>query len=256
MEGLDFFGNLGPGWADLVEILVVAVLLYRVLLFLSRTRALQILFGVVVLILIYWGARLFDLNLLETILETVVQYGAIAALVVFQPELRDALDRMGSGTRVARLFRPMAHVRTAEEIVKATVEMGESRIGAIIAVEGRVNLDRYGEIGLRLDARASTQLIISIFTPRGPVHDGGVIVSGDQLKFAGAIFPLSRHMDILSPLGTRHSAALGLSEETDATVVVVSEETGTISLALNGLLERDVSPERVREVLMEQAGGA
>lgn len=246
---MDGLGDLTPGWADLVEILVVAVLTYRVLLFLSGTRALQILVGVVVLILIYLGSRLFDLSLLATLLETSVQYGAIAALVVFQPELREALDRMGRGARVVQLLRPMTSPRTAEEVLKAATELARSRTGAIIAIQGRAGLDRYGDLGLKLDARVSADVIASVFASGSPLHDGAVIVSGDQIRFARAILPLSGRLVDGSPLGTRHRAALGLSEETDARVVVVSEETGRMSLAVGGALERDVAPERVREVL-------
>ncbi|MCG6957293.1 MAG: diadenylate cyclase CdaA [Gemmatimonadetes bacterium] len=239
---------LKPGWTDLVEILVVAFLLYRLLLVLHRTRAMQILLGVVLLGLFYGLSRLLDLILIRTILEKFFQYGAIAALVVFQPELRAGLARLGR-SRMMRVFQRLEGSRVADEILEAVQRLSRARIGAIIAVEQDVGLDEYAETGSAVDARVSADMITTIFTPYSPLHDGAILISGDVIRTAGAILPLTQSSVSDRSLGTRHRAALGLSEETDAVVIVVSEETAQVSLALGGRLERDVDPDRLRKVL-------
>jgi diadenylate cyclase len=239
---------LMPGWGDLVEILVVAFLLYRVLVLIQRTRAMQILLGVVLLGFLYAGARLLDFFLLRKILETFFQYGAIAALVVFQPELRAALARLGQ-SRMIRVFQRMEGSRVADEIAEAVSRLSRGRIGAIIAVEREVGLDEYAETGSPVEARVSAEMLATIFTPNSPLHDGAVLVSGDLIRTAGAILPLTQSSLSDRSLGTRHRAALGLSEETDAVVIVVSEETARVSVAIAGRLERDVDPEKLRQIL-------
>ncbi|MGD8321021.1 MAG: diadenylate cyclase CdaA [Gemmatimonadota bacterium] len=239
---------LRPGWTDLLEILLVAFLLYRILLVIQRTRAMQILLGLVLLAFIYGVARLLDLILIRTLLETFFQYGAIAALVVFQPELRAALARLGR-SRMMRMFQRLEGSRVADEIVDAVQRLSRSRVGAIIAVEQDVGLDEYAETGSPVAARVSAEMIATIFTPYSPLHDGAIIISGDVIQTAGAILPLTQSTVPDRSLGTRHRAALGLSEETDAVVIVVSEETARVSVAISGRLERDVDPERLREIL-------
>jgi diadenylate cyclase len=244
-ENLQF---LAPGWTDLLEILIVAFLLYRLLLVVQRTRAMQILLGLVLLALGYGLARLLDLILIRTILETLFQYGAIAALVVFQPELRAALARLGQ-SRMIRAFQRMEGSRVADEIVEAVQRLSRARVGAIIAVQQEVGLDEYAATGSAVEARVSAEMLMTIFTPYSPLHDGAVLIRGDVILSAGAILPLTQSSVVDRSLGTRHRAALGLSEETDAVVLVVSEETSKISLALSGRLERGVEPERLRQIL-------
>lgn len=251
LEGLPF---LRPGWTDLLEILFVAFLLYRVLLILQRTRAMQIMLGVVLLASLYGVARLFDLILIRTLLEAAFQYGAIAILVVFQPELRAALARLGQ-SRMMQAFRRMEGSRVAEEIVEALDRLSRNRHGAIIAVEQEVGLGEYAETGSRVDAAVTSAMLTTIFQPNSPLHDGAVLVQGDIIRTAGAILPLTQTSVKDRSLGTRHRAALGLSEETDAIVLVVSEETAQISVALGGRLERDVNPDRLRTIL-EGAGAS
>ena len=240
---------LTPGWTDLVEILIVAFLLYKVLLVIQRTRAMQIMLGVALLGFVYGLARLLDLILIRRLLEASFAYGAIAALVVFQPELRSALARLGR-SRMIRVFRPLEGVRAAEEVVEAALRLARARHGAIIAIERDVGLDEYAETGSVVDARVSAEMLATIFTPYSPLHDGAVLITGDQIKTAGAILPLTQASVRDRSLGTRHRAALGLSEETDALVIVVSEETAQISLAVEGRLERDVDSDRLREVVV------
>ena len=239
---------LMPGWGDLVEILVVAFLFYRVLVLIQRTRAMQILLGVVLLGILYAGARLLDFFLIRKILETFFQYGAIGALVVFQPELRAALARLGQ-TRMIRVFQRMEGSKVADEIAEAVSRLSRSRIGAIIAVEREVGLDEYAETGSPVRARVSAEMIATIFTPNSPLHDGAILISGDLIRTAGAILPLTQSSVPDRSLGTRHRAALGLREETDAIVIVVSEETARVSVATAGRLERDVDPEYLRQIL-------
>jgi diadenylate cyclase len=239
---------LTPGWTDLVEILIVAFLLYRILLVIQRTRAMQILLGLVLLAFLYGLSRLLDLILIRTLLEKFFQYGAIAALVVFQPELRAALARLGR-SRMMRVFQRLEGSRVADKIVESVQRLSRARIGAIIAVEQDVGLDEYAETGSTVDARVSAEMITTIFTPYSPLHDGAILISGDVIRTAGAILPLTQSSVSDRSLGTRHRAALGLSEETDAVVIVVSEETAQVSLALAGRLERDVDPDRLRKVL-------
>ena len=239
---------LRPGWTDLIEILIVAFLLYRVLLVIQRTRAMQIMLGVVLLAFTYGLARLLDLILVRTLLETAFQYGAIAALVVFQPELRAALARLGQN-RMVRAFQRLEGSKVADEIVDATERLARARHGAIIAIEQEVGLGEYAETGSRVDAPVSAEMLVTIFTPYGPLHDGAVLISGDKIRSAGAILPLTQSPVIDRSLGTRHRAALGLSEETDAIVIVVSEETSQVAVAHRGTLERAVTPERLRAVV-------
>jgi diadenylate cyclase len=242
------FQFLRPGWTDLVEILLVAFLLYRLLLVIQRTRAMQILLGLLLLGFTYGVARLLDLILVRTLLETVFQYGAIAALVVFQPELRSALARLGQ-SRMIRAFQRLEGSRVTDELVEAAERLSRNKTGAIIALEQEVGLDEYAQTGSNVDARVSSEMLTTIFTPYSPLHDGAVLISGDVIKTAGAILPLTQSPVPDRSLGTRHRAALGLSEETDAVVIVVSEETAQISVAMGGRLERDVDPERLRSIL-------
>lgn len=244
-EQLQFFR---PGWTDLVEILIVAFLLYRILLVIQRTRAMQILLGVLLLAFSYGIARLLDLILIRTLLETLFQYGAIAALVVFQPELRSALARLGQ-SRMIRAFQRLEGSRVTDEVVEAAERLSRNKVGAIIVIEQEVGLDEYAQTGSAVEARVSAEMLTTIFTPYSPLHDGAVLISGDVIKTAGAILPLTQSTVPDRSLGTRHRAALGLSEETDAVVIVVSEETAQISVAIRGRLERDVDPERLRSIL-------
>ncbi|MBW3535915.1 MAG: diadenylate cyclase CdaA [Gemmatimonadetes bacterium] len=239
---------LRPGWADLVEILIVTILFYRLLLLIQRTRAMQMLLGVLLLGLTYLLARVFNFELMRYLLETVFRYGAIAALVVFQPELRSALARLGQ-SRMLRLFNRLEESQVVDEIVEAVEQLSRSKIGAIIAIEQEVGLDEYASTGSNIDARVSSEMLTTIFTPYSPLHDGAVIVEGDAIKAAGAILPLTQYSLSDKSLGTRHRAAIGLSEETDAVVIVVSEESARVSVARGGRLERDVEGGRLKEIL-------
>ncbi|HKK93739.1 MAG TPA: diadenylate cyclase, partial [Longimicrobiales bacterium] len=179
MNVLDDLALLRPGWLDLFEILLVAVILYRVFLLVQQTRAMQILLGLFVLGGTYLVAQLFGLDLIRYLLETVFQYGVILALVVFQPELRSALARIGQ-SRMVRIFSSLEESQVADEIADAVERLSRSKIGAIIAVEQEVGLDEYADTGSAVDARVSADMLTTIFTPYSPLHDGAVLIRGDQ----------------------------------------------------------------------------
>ena len=231
-----------------MEIAIVAFLFYRALLLLQKTRAMQMLMGTFLLVGIYFLARLLDFALIRYLLETLFQYGAIAALVVFQPELRTGLTRLGR-SRFVRFLRSMDDAQSADEIIEAVTDLARLKRGAIIAIQGEVGLEEYGETGSPVNAPVSAEILKTIFTPYTPLHDGAVIIDGGKIVTAGAILPLTQLPVRDKSLGTRHRAALGLSEETDATVVVVSEETSRISIARGGRLELGVDENRLREIL-------
>jgi diadenylate cyclase len=243
---------LTPGWTDLVEILIVAFLLYRILVVIQRTRAMQIMIGVVFVAVVYGLARLLDLILVRTLLEAAFQYGAIATLVVFQPELRAALARLGRN-RMIRAFQRLEGTRVVEELVDATERLARARQGAIIAIEQRASLEEYAMTGSAVEAPVTAEMLVTIFTPYSPLHDGAVLIAGDRIRCAGAILPLTQSAISDRSLGTRHRAALGLSEETDAIVLVVSEESSQIAVAQAGALERDVDAERLRAIISGNA---
>lgn len=249
---LERYAFLFPGFTDLVQILIVAAGLYYVLRLLARTRAIQMLLGLVPLVVVYFVARLLDLHLVSYLMGKLFEYGAIAALIVFQPELRSALARLGQ-SRMLRFFHQMEHAEVVEELVEAVERLSRAKIGAIIALEREVALEEYSaDQGTRINAPISAELLLSLFSPYGPLHDGAALIAGDTILAAGVILPLTQFPVADKSLGTRHRAALGLSEETDALVIVVSEETSQISIAHRGRLERGAGVERLREVL---AGG-
>ena len=245
------WSQLQFSFLDVLQILIVAFLLFRVLLIIQRTRAMQILLGVLVIAAAYLLSQVLRLTLIEYLLGTFLQYGAFAALVVFQPELRTALTRLGQSP-LLRIVTPMPENQLIDEIVQAVTELARAKTGAIIALEQEVGLDEYAQTGSRERVSVSAAMLQTIFTPGTPLHDGAVIIVGAEIRAAGAILPLTQFAVTDKTLGTRHRAAIGLSEETDAVVIVVSEETAKVSVAIRGRLERDVDAARLREIL----GGA
>lgn len=247
---MERFGFLTPDWKDLFEILIVAAVVYRVLLVLAGTRAIQMLVGLFVVILMYAAARVLDLQLVEYLLETVFNFGVFALLIVFQPELRNALAHLGQN-RLLKFFSRLEQTQVASEITEAVEELSRSKTGAIIALEREIGLGEYIESGTPLQARVSDALLLNIFTPYSLLHDGAAVIRGDDIVAAGVILPLTQQTVTDRSLGTRHRAALGLSEETDALVIVVSEETGAITLAHGGRLFRNLEIDALREMLIE-----
>lgn len=246
---LDQIAFLAPDWRDVLEIVVVAAVFYRILLLLAGTRAMQMLLGLMLLFGIYFVSRMLAFDLLRSLLEYVFEFGAIAALVVFQPELRSALAHLGQNRIWQRFFSRLEESQVAEEIAQAAADLARAKTGAIIAIEREVGLGEYAETGTPIQARVSAPLLATIFTPYSPIHDGAVIVRGDTIVAAGAILPLTQFPVTDKSMGTRHRAALGLSEETDALVVVVSEETSQISLAVGGQITRSLDRESLAAAL-------
>src|SRR5579863_3540856 len=236
------------GVRDALEIALVAYMLYRVLLLIHGTRAVQMLTGIVVLVVLYGLAWVTQLTMITYLLGLLFTYGAFAGVVIFQPELRQALAHLGQ-SRVTRLLRRMAESEVTEEVVAALERLSQSGIGAIIAVEREMALGEYVASGSALQAKVSADLLATIFTPYSPLHDGAVIIRGDTIIGAGCILPLSQAPISDRSLGTRHRAALGLAEETDAFVFVVSEETAIISMAWDGRLTRSLTPIQARDQL-------
>jgi diadenylate cyclase len=241
-------GFLAPDWKDLVEIAIVAVLFYRILLLLRGTRAIQILLGFLFLLVVDGVSRLLGLTLIEFILERFFSFGVFGVLVVFQPELRSALAHLGQN-RLLRVFSRLEEKEIAEEIAEAAEELSRNKVGAIVAIEREVGLGEFIDTGTPLQARVSAPLLQNIFTPYSLLHDGAAIIRGDEIVAAGAILPLTQFPVTDKSLGTRHRAALGLSEETDALVVVVSEETGQISIAHRGKLQRNLDGQHLSDIL-------
>jgi diadenylate cyclase len=230
-----------------IDILVVAILIYQLLLIILGRRAVHILLGMGILVLIYFVAIWAKLELLRTILATLVPYTAIALIVMFQSELRRMLARLGR-----RPFLGVTQLERREltqEILLAVAHLSQRRIGALIVWERKLGLRTFVESGVNLDAAISRDLLCSIFYPGGALHDGAVIIQGDRITAAACFLPLTTNPLLITELGTRHRAALGITEESDCMAVVVSEETGRISIAAFSEIELDVSLERVEQLL-------
>ncbi|MGH7755338.1 MAG: diadenylate cyclase CdaA [Vulcanimicrobiaceae bacterium] len=245
--------HLGFTIVDAIDIAATAVLSYYLLLLIRGTRAVPILSGIFVLLLVLAGANLLHLLVLATVLQFLLLGTAVSLPIVFQPELRRALEQIGRGSVLAHESAQVAaNLETAIAILaKAAVALSSRRIGGLIAIEQTTGLLEFVESGTRLDARLSYDLLLTVFVPRTPLHDGAVIVKGMRVEAAGCFLPLSENVDSTRHLGTRHRAALGLSEQSDAVVLVVSEETGAISVARAGRLSRELGDEaRLRSVLL------
>jgi diadenylate cyclase len=236
---------------DVIDVAIVAFVLYRVLLVFRGTVAIQMLFGLGFLMAARFAARQADLRSLSFVLENFWAFWVLALIVLFQPELRRTLAQAGRSRLLQRVVGPGSAERRQllEEIVRAVDALATKRIGALIAVERQVGLRAYAELGVPMEAVASAELLGSLFQPGSPLHDGAAIIQGDRIAAAGCFLPLSRNLGLSRTLGTRHRAAVGLSEETDAVVVVVSEETGVISLAVDGDVERGLDPDSLQERL-------
>src|SRR6266853_376055 len=233
-----------------LDILIVAALIYYLLKLLRGTRAVQMLVGIALVILFYRGAQWARLEMVEWLLTTLLPYFAIALIILFQPEIRRALSRVG---RNLSLMKYASHnpKATYDDIVMAAEYFSQNRIGALMVVERQAGLRTYIESGIPLDAKLSYDLLLSIFRPGSPLHDGAVIVEGSRVAAAGCFLPLSLNPLISKQLGTRHRAAIGVTEDSDAIVVIVSEETGSISLASAGAIEMNLMPEELSDRLTE-----
>lgn len=256
--------NYLEGWylpkvqiTDIVEIIIIAFLVYQIIRWIKNTKAWMLLRGIIVLALFILVAAVFKMHTVLWIAKNSISVLATAAVVVFQPELRRALERLGQkdfwGAVVpferARDFGRFS-AKSIDGIVTACYEMGKVKTGALIVVEREIMLTEYQSTGIELDCLISNQVLINIFEHNTPLHDGAVIIRGDRIVSATCYLPLSDDMGLSKELGTRHRAAVGMSEVSDALVIVVSEETGAISIAMGGRLTRNVKPEYLREKLV------
>lgn len=236
-----------PGPTGILEIILLAAAFYYIILFFRGTRGVQVLVGfVLVLVALLLLTQILHLDTLNWILRRSSVYLAIAFVIIFQPEIRRVLAELGK----QHIFGSTAGERTlVDHIVQAVVLLAERKIGALVAIEREIGTRTTQDTGTRLDSLVTPELLASIFYPHTPLHDGGVIIRENRIVAAGCLFPLSSREELSKTLGTRHRAAIGLTEETDAIVVVVSEETGTISVAYKGRLTRGLDEDRLRRLL-------
>jgi diadenylate cyclase len=235
---------------DILDIFLVAVLFYRLLILVKGTRSAQMYVGLLVIVLIGIAAREFDLIAIRWISDSLKTVWLIAFVIIFQPELRHALAQFGR-TRYFRSFLRGESYGVLGEVVRGVETLAERRQGALIALERNVGLRNFVDTGTRLDAKVTAELLVTLFSPGSPLHDGAVILREDTMIAASCILPLSTNPRAVGVLGTRHRAALGLSEESDAAVVVVSEETGGISIAYRGQMKRNLDEGQLRSDLVQ-----
>ncbi|MBE0425868.1 MAG: TIGR00159 family protein [Nitrospirae bacterium] len=238
-------------WQDLVDIILISIILYRLLLMIKGTKAAHMLVGLGVLLLASIFSRHFAFYTLDWLIQSFWTHIVIAIIVLFQPEIRRALAQMGETTPFLPSLTSAEELKSLEEIVRATIALSNRKIGALIAIERETSLKNFVEIGTPLDAKVSKEVLISIFHPTSPIHDGAVVIKGNRIVAAGCFLPITTSPEISKSFGTRHRAGMGLSEETDAVVIIVSEETGSISMAINGKLEKHLDMGTLRDSLTE-----
>ena len=240
--------------SDLIDILIVSVIVYYLINLIRETRAMQLVKGIIFLFIAFFLSQWLKLNTLNYILGGAMQIGAFAVIVIFQPELRNLLERMGR-FKVGRIIDFASDTteddlhRVIDSIAQAAANMSATKTGALIVMERATRLGEYISTGTMLDANVSSGLLENIFVPNTPLHDGAVIIRNNKIVTAGCLLPLTANNYLSRDLGTRHRAAIGLSEVTDAVIIVVSEETGKISIALNGSLTRNLSRESLAKAL-------
>lgn len=240
--------------SDLIDILIVSVIVYYLINLIRETRAMQLVKGIIFLFIAFFLSQWLKLNALNYILGGAMQIGAFAVIVIFQPELRNLLERMGR-FKVGRIIDFASDTteddlhRVIDSIAQAAANMSATKTGALIVMERATRLGEYISTGTMLDANVSSGLLENIFVPNTPLHDGAVIIRNNKIVTAGCLLPLTATNNLSRDLGTRHRAAIGLSEVTDAVIIVVSEETGKISIALNGSLTRNLSRESLAKAL-------
>lgn len=246
--------QLNIGYLDIIDIIIVAFVFYRLILLIRGTRAEQLVKGLMILLLVMIVSDKIGLKTLNWILEKVMTVGLIAIPIVFQPELRRALEQLGRGKIFKRSYwswDPREFDHFLEELTKAVPALVKKRIGALIVIERDTGLKDWVETGIVVEGIISAELLINIFFPRSPLHDGAVIVRGDQIVAAGCYLPLTDDPYLNKELGARHRAGLGITEQSDAVAVIVSEETGIVSIAHNGVLTRYLDEKKLRKMLID-----
>ncbi len=240
---------------DIIEILIISFLFYHILLWIKSTRAWNLFKGIIVLLIFVLIAAVFQMNTILWLGENTLNVGLIALVIIFQPELRNALENLGGKNIFGRLFNlgkteeNKFSDKTIDELVKASFVMGRVKTGALIVVENEILLNEYVRTGIDVDAIVTSQLLINIFEKNTPLHDGAVIIRGDRVVSATCYLPLSDSLSLSKDLGTRHRAAVGISEVSDSVTIVVSEETGKVSVAMNGQIYHGIDGDFLREKL-------
>jgi uncharacterized protein (TIGR00159 family) len=235
-------------WQDALDILLLAVLIYSGINLIRGTRAVPMLIGLGIVYGVYFVSAELEIYTINALLRNLLGWSLVFVFIVFQNDIRRALTQVGTGP----LFSPgerIAQSQAVEELVKGVTAMASRRVGALIVLQSEVGLNEYIEVGTRLDAQVSKELVTSIFTPGSPIHDGALIIQQGRITAAGCFLPLTTNPAVSKTLGTRHRAAIGLTEETDAVAIVVSEEDGKISLVREGKITRDVDPGTLRTTL-------
>ena len=249
----DYLANLlrrpPVGWWDLLDIALVSILIYEFLKLIRGTRAVQMAVGSLLVIGLFYISQLAPLQTLNWLIRNLLVYVVFAAIVIFQSDIRRALAHFGQAPFFRYFNRQEAADETIEEVVVAATMLAQQKVGAILAVEREIGLRNYIESGIPLDATLTYDLLVTIFRPGSPLHDGAVILQEGRVAAAACFLPLTVNPRLSRELGTRHRAAIGLTEESDAAAIVVSEETGKISIALNGEIERGLTPDDLRERL-------
>jgi diadenylate cyclase len=252
LQIFDLFHNYSFNFtlADVIDIVIVSYLLYRFFFIVKGTLAVQMFAGIFLILITFFGAQHFGLFTIQWILQNFLNFWIVALLIIFQPELRRTLTEVGQFGLFRR--KRLQDVRRLDEIIKATAAMAESKTGAIIVLERDTGLRTYREKGSVLNADISSELFRTIFYPENPLHDGAVIVSEGKIASAACFLPLSKNPQLGKAAGSRHRAAIGITEESDALVIVVSEETGKLSLAIDGKLQADLKIDMLRQILEKQ----
>ncbi|MBA4349252.1 MAG: TIGR00159 family protein [Thermodesulfovibrio sp.] len=235
-------------WLDIIDIVIVSIILYKIFLIIKGTRAARMLVGIGVLLIASFFSRYLQLYTIDWLIQSFWAQVVIVIIVLFQPEIRRALAQMGESSFL-QSFTSAEELKSLEEIVRTAIALANRKIGALIVIERDVSLRDYVEIGTPLDAKVTKELLLSIFHPTSPIHDGAVVIKGNRVIAAGCFLPIKLGTDVSKALGTRHRAGVGLTEETDAIAIVVSEETGTVSVAISGKLESPVDMGTLRDIL-------
>ncbi len=241
-----------PDWRDALDIFIVAVLIYQLLRFTKQTRGSSVLKGLIIMLIVTWVSATVRLRALNWVLVQLINTGAVLLVVLFQPELRRALEQIGRGHLIGKTrakSNDLEIERIVDSFVDAMTRLARRRVGALIVIEGKTGLKDVIESGTLIDARISAPLIENIFEPNTPLHDGAVVVRGESVYAAACILPLTDDQSISRDLGTRHRAAIGVTETTDAIALIVSEETGVISMARGGKLSRYLDGKALGEIL-------
>jgi diadenylate cyclase len=245
-----WFTTVEPSGLDLIDILIVAFLIYQLLQFIRGTHAVQMALGALVLVLLYWLSQLLHLETVNWLLRTFMPYLVFGIIVVFQSEIRKVLAQLGK-TPLPGVFGSPRTEEVIDEVVLAATTLATQRTGAIVVVERDMGLRSYIETGIALDAYVTYDLLISIFNPGTPLHDGAVIIQGNRVAAAACFLPLTVNPQLSRELGSRHRAAIGVTEDTDALAVVVSEETGVISLVVGGRIRRELDAASLKSALLD-----